>query len=38
MWNEPVKGGESGASYSGYTVFAGETVYEPKDYWEVMYI
>lgn len=37
MWNEPVKGGESGASYSGYTVFAGETIYEPKDYWEVGY-
>ena len=35
MWNEPVKGGDSGASYSGYTVFAGETIYEPKDYWEV---
>lgn len=36
MWNEPLKGGDS-ASYSGYTVFAGETIYEPKDYWEVGY-
>mmetsp|Transcript_21029 Transcript_21029/g.27625 ORF Transcript_21029/g.27625 Transcript_21029/m.27625 type:complete len:524 (+) Transcript_21029:103-1674(+) len=36
MWNEPVKEG-SGATYSGYTVFAGETVHEVPDYWDVGY-
>ncbi|KAG5182534.1 zeaxanthin epoxidase chloroplast precursor [Tribonema minus] len=38
MWDEPVKNGKnSGATYSGYTVFAGETIYEPRDYWDVGY-
>ncbi|CAM9118912.1 unnamed protein product [Phaeothamnion confervicola] len=36
MWDEPVKG-KGSATYSGYTVFAGETIYEPKDYWDVGY-
>jgi len=36
MWNEPVKEG-SGAKYSGYTVFAGYTVLEVDDYWDVGY-
>jgi len=36
MWNEPIKEG-SGATYSGYTVFAGETVHEVPDYWDVGY-
>mmetsp|Transcript_5597 Transcript_5597/g.8979 ORF Transcript_5597/g.8979 Transcript_5597/m.8979 type:complete len:525 (+) Transcript_5597:97-1671(+) len=36
MWDEPVKEG-SGATYSGYTVFAGETVHEVADYWDVGY-
>jgi zeaxanthin epoxidase len=39
MWDEPVKGDDgSGATYSGYTVFAGETIYEPRDYWEVSHL
>ena len=37
MWDEDVRGENGGATYSGYTVFAGETVYAPKDYWEVGY-
>ncbi|CAM9835035.1 unnamed protein product, partial [Chrysoparadoxa australica] len=37
MWEEPCRGEECGATYSGYTVFAGETIYEPSDYWEVGY-
>ncbi|CAN0036712.1 unnamed protein product [Ectocarpus sp. 4 AP-2014] len=37
MWNEDVRGENGGATYSGYTVFAGETIYAPKDYWEVGY-
>ncbi|CAM9747975.1 unnamed protein product [Discosporangium mesarthrocarpum] len=37
MWNENPKGDGAGASYSGYTVFAGETIYEPGDYWDVGY-
>ena len=37
MWNEDIRGENGGATYSGYTVFAGETVYAPKDYWDVGY-
>lgn len=37
MWNEDVRGDNGGATYSGYTVFAGETIYAPKDYWDVGY-
>ncbi|CAK0821674.1 unnamed protein product [Prorocentrum cordatum] len=37
MWNEEKKGPNSGCSYSGYIVFAGETVYQPEDYFEVGY-
>lgn len=37
MWNEDVRGENGGATYSGYTVFAGETIYAPKDYWDVGY-
>lgn len=37
MWNEDVRGANTGATYSGYTVFAGETIYAPQDYWEVGY-
>jgi len=37
MWGEPQKGPGSGCNYSGYVVFAGETVYQPEDYWEVGY-
>lgn len=37
MWDEDVRGENGGATYSGYTVFAGETIYAPKDYWEVGY-
>ncbi|CAK0878647.1 unnamed protein product [Prorocentrum cordatum] len=37
MWNEDKKGPNSGCSYSGYIVFAGETVYQPEDYFEVGY-
>jgi zeaxanthin epoxidase len=36
MWGEEARG-KGAASYSGYTVFAGETIYEPKDYWDVGY-
>lgn len=37
MWGQPAKGPGSGCNYSGYVVFAGETVYQPEDYWEVGY-
>lgn len=37
MWNEPKKGPGSGCTYSGYIVFAGETVYKPDDYFDVGY-
>lgn len=37
MWKEDIRGENGGATYSGYTVFAGETVYAPKDYWDVGY-
>jgi len=37
MWGEAKKGEGSGCTYSGYTVFAGETVYQPEDYFEVGY-
>ncbi|CAM9300604.1 unnamed protein product [Choristocarpus tenellus] len=37
MWEEDVRGKNGGATYSGYTVLAGETIYEPKDYWDVGY-
>jgi len=37
MWNENVKGEGAGATYSGYTVFAGETTYQTADYWETGY-
>eukprot|EP00904_Undaria_pinnatifida_P002278 jgi/Undpi1/12050/HiC_scaffold_4.g01749.m1 len=37
MWNEDIRGTNGGATYSGYTVFAGETIYAPKDYWDVGY-
>lgn len=37
MWGETTKGPGSGTSYSGYVVFAGETVYQPEDYFEVGY-
>jgi len=31
MWSEPIKGDGSGATYSGYTVFAGELAYDSFD-------
>lgn len=37
MWSEDVRGENGGATYSGYTVFAGETIYAPQDYWDVGY-
>jgi len=37
MWGEEQKGEGSGCSYSGSVVFAGETVFQPEDYWEVGY-
>jgi len=37
MWGEAKKGEGSGCTYSGYTVFAGETVYQPEDYFDVGY-
>lgn len=37
MWDEDVRGENGGATYSGYTVFAGETIYAPQDYWDVGY-
>ena len=37
MWDEEVRGENGGSTYSGYTVCAGETVYAPKDYWDVGY-
>eukprot|EP00930_Biecheleria_cincta_P100849 TRINITY_DN92476_c0_g1_i1.p1 TRINITY_DN92476_c0_g1~~TRINITY_DN92476_c0_g1_i1.p1 ORF type:complete len:565 (+),score=107.91 TRINITY_DN92476_c0_g1_i1:86-1780(+) len=37
MFGEPAKGPGSGCNYSGYVVFAGETVYQPEDYWDVGY-
>jgi len=37
MWGEAKKGEGSGCSYSGYVVFAGETVYKPDDYFDVGY-
>lgn len=37
MWNEAQKGPGSGCTYSGYIVFAGETIYQPEDYFEVGY-
>jgi zeaxanthin epoxidase len=37
MRNEPAKGAEGGASYSGYTVFAGELNYDSFDNGEVGY-
>jgi zeaxanthin epoxidase len=37
MWNEPKKGPGSGCTYSGYVVFAGESVYKPEDYFDVGY-
>lgn len=37
MWGEEQKGPKSGCTYSGYIVFAGETVYQPEDYFEVGY-
>jgi len=37
MRNEPVRGDESGVSYSGYTVFAGELNYDSFDNGEVGY-
>mmetsp|Transcript_25313 Transcript_25313/g.58806 ORF Transcript_25313/g.58806 Transcript_25313/m.58806 type:complete len:1001 (-) Transcript_25313:112-3114(-) len=37
MWNEERKGDGSGCTYSGYIVFAGETLYQPEDYFDVGY-
>lgn len=37
MWDQPVRGDESGVTYSGYTVFAGELDYESFDNGEVGY-
>mmetsp|Transcript_59981 Transcript_59981/g.111253 ORF Transcript_59981/g.111253 Transcript_59981/m.111253 type:complete len:575 (-) Transcript_59981:53-1777(-) len=37
LWNEERKGPGSGCTYSGYIVFAGETVYQPEDYFDVGY-
>ena len=37
MWNEAQKGPGSGCTYSGYIVFAGETIYQPEDYFDVGY-
>jgi len=37
MWGEAKKGEGSGCNYSGYTVFAGEAVYQPEDYFDVGY-
>lgn len=37
MRNEPSKGPKSGATYSGYTVFAGELAYKSPDNGEVGY-
>lgn len=37
MRNEPVRGDESGVSYSGYTVFAGELNYDSFDNGQVGY-
>lgn len=37
MWNEQQKGPGSGCTYSGYIVFAGETIYKPEDYFDVGY-
>lgn len=37
MWGEERQGPKSGCTYSGYIVFAGETVYQPEDYFEVGY-
>ncbi|CAE7210352.1 ABA2 [Symbiodinium sp. KB8] len=37
MWNEDQKGPNSGCTYSGYIVFAGETIYKPDDYFDVGY-
>lgn len=37
MWNQDKKGPGSECTYSGYIVFAGETVYSPEDYFDVGY-
>lgn len=37
MHNEPARGDGSGASYSGYTVFAGELNYDSPDHGQVGY-
>jgi zeaxanthin epoxidase len=37
MRNEPIRGDESGVTYSGYTVFAGELEYDSFDNGEVGY-
>jgi zeaxanthin epoxidase len=37
MRDEPVRGDESGVTYSGYTLFAGELTYNSKDNGEVGY-
>lgn len=37
MWGEEKKGPGSGTTYSGYIVFAGETVYKSEDYFETGY-
>ncbi|CAE8685359.1 unnamed protein product, partial [Polarella glacialis] len=37
MWDEDQKGPGSGCTYSGYIVFAGETIYKPDDYFDVGY-
>lgn len=37
MWDQPVRGDESGVTYSGYSVFAGELNYESFDNGQVGY-
>lgn len=37
MRNEPLRGEESGVTYSGYTLFAGELEYDSFDNGEVGY-
>jgi zeaxanthin epoxidase len=37
MRNQPTKGVESGATYSGYTLFAGELLYDSFDHGQVGY-
>ena len=37
LWEQPARGEGSGCTYSGYTVFAGESTYQTSDYFETGY-